>query len=68
MWQLKALGGTGNYVWSSANPLIAFIGERSRVWSVNKGLTTLKVSDLHNPYNYDTIIVEVQPVHHLTWL
>lgn len=68
MWQLKALGGSGDYVWISEDPVVARISERSRVWSVNEGKTNLKVRDLHNEHNYATILVEVAPVHHLTWL
>ena len=68
MWQLKAIGGSGTYVWSSADPSIARIGERARVWSVKAGITEVRASDLHNEHNYAIIMVEVQPVHHLIWL
>ena len=68
MWELKALGGSGYYVWESYDPLTARISERSQVWSVNEGATYLKVSDLHNEFNYATILVEVEPVYHMTWL
>jgi hypothetical protein len=35
---------------------------------VNGGITEIRASDLKNPHNYATIMVEVQPVHHLKWL
>lgn len=68
MWQLTAKGGSGHYVWASDDSVVARISERSRVWSVNEGSTYLKVRDLHNENNYASILVEVAPVHHLTWL
>lgn len=37
MWQLKALGGSGHYIWNSEDPVVARISDRSRVWSVNEG-------------------------------
>ena len=65
---MRALGGSGTYVWSSSDPTIARMAEREKLWSVNVGSTIIKASDLHNPENFATIVVEVQPVHHLTWL
>jgi hypothetical protein len=68
LWQMQAKGGSGTYVWSSADSSVARMTERAHLWSVGVGSTYIKASDLHNPDNFATILVEVSPVHHLIWL
>jgi len=68
MWHMKALGGSGSYNWKTSDPSVAKTGEMAVVRSAGVGITTLRVSDVNNEFNYATIEVEVAPVHHLSWL
>jgi hypothetical protein len=70
---VRAVGGAGSYVWRTADPTVASVGQPKQVksgdiYARDVGHTVLTVADLRNPDNFATIAVEVQPVHHLLWL
>lgn len=65
---MKALGGSGYYLWSIENENIATISAGGLIRSNQVGTTKVTARDHLNQKNLATITVEVSPVHALTWL
>ena len=74
LWHLTTSGGTGNYEWDSQDENIAIARNSASIKNIgevrgnNLGVTTIKVSDSLNPFNFATIPVYVTKVGTLMWL
>eukprot|EP01022_Parablepharisma_sp_SALTPOND_P034856 TRINITY_DN932_c0_g1_i1.p1 TRINITY_DN932_c0_g1~~TRINITY_DN932_c0_g1_i1.p1 ORF type:complete len:2036 (-),score=158.71 TRINITY_DN932_c0_g1_i1:14-6121(-) len=68
MWTLEAVGGSGAYKWDSENAEIAPITAQGTVFGLKLGSAKVMAYDALNPWNNDTIEVEVSRVAKLVWM
>jgi hypothetical protein len=68
MWTLTSSGGSGIYKWESANPDIVAANNQGTIFGLRLGTTQVTVSDSLNPFNNNTIRVEVTRIAQLEWV
>lgn len=68
VWTTYAIGGSGIYAWSMADPKIATVQGSATIRSVSIGKTELVVRDHRNYNNWDSITVEVTNIHSFSWI